>query len=135
MGKIVFKNIHGHLSEHQLLSDRQSGYRPKHSTQLQLTYLCHKLYKSLDLGHNFTTIFLDISKYFDKIWHFGFIYKCENEFGITGAHLNWIKSYLHNRKHRVKIYFAFSSYQTINAGCPQGSVLGPLLALFYQRTI
>ena len=135
MEKIVFKNIYGHLSEHQLLSDRQSGYRPNHSTQLQLTYLCHNLYKTLDLGHNFTAIFLDISKYFDKIWHFGLLHKCENEFGITGALLTWIKSYLHNRKHRVKISSSFSTYKTINAGCPQGSVLGPLLALVYLNEL
>ena len=28
MEKIVFKNIYGHLSEHQLLSEKQSVYRP-----------------------------------------------------------------------------------------------------------
>ena len=135
MEKIVFRNIYDHLLEHQLLSDRQSGYRPHHSTQLQLTYLCHNLYKSLDLGHNFTAIFLDISKYFDKIWHFGLIHKCKNEFGITGSLLTWIKSYLHNRKHRVEISSSFSCYKTINAGCPQGSVLGPLLALLYLNEL
>ena len=135
MEKIVFQNIYSHLSENQLLSDRQSGYRPKHSTQLQLTYFCHNLYKSLDSGSSFTTIFLDISKYFDKIWHFGLIYKCENEFEITGSLLSWIESYLHNRKHRVKISSSFSSFQKINAGCPQGSVLGPLLALLYLNQL
>ena len=135
MEKIVFKNIYGHLSEHQLLSEKQSGYRPKHSIQLQLTYLCHNLYKSLDSGNNFSAIFLDISKYFDKIWHHGLIYKCENEFGITGPLLSWIKSYLHNRKHRVKISSSFSTFRTINAGCPQGSVLGPLLALLYLNEL
>ena len=135
MEKIVFKNVYGHLSEHRLLSDKQSGYRPKHSTQLQLTYLCHNLYKSLDSGNNFTAIFLDISKYFDKIWHLGLIHKCENEFGITGSLLAWVKPYLHNRKQRVKISSTFSTFKTINTGCPQGSVLGPLLALLYLNEL
>ena len=135
MEKIVFKNIYDHLSNHQLLSEKQSGYRPGHSTQLQLTYLCHNLYKSLDSGNNFTAVFLDISKYFDKIWHHGLIYKCEKEFGIIGPLLSWIKSYLHNRKHRVKISSSFSTFRTINAGCPQGSVLGPLLAILYLNEL
>ena len=133
--KIVFKNIYDHLSEHHLLSEKQSGYRPKHGTQLQLTYLCHNLYKSLDSGQNFTAIFLDISKYFDTIWHSGLLFKCENEFEITGTLLQWIKSYLHNRTHRVKISSSFSAYQIINAGCPQGSVLGPLLAILYLNEL
>ena len=58
--KIVFKYIYNHLSEHQLLTDKQSGYRPGHSTQLQLTYLTHNIYEALDSGHEFTAIFLDI---------------------------------------------------------------------------
>ena len=129
--KIVHRNIYKHITEHKLLSDKQSGYRPNHSTQHQLLYLTHNLYKSLDNGHNFTAIYLDISKYFDKIWHKGLLHKCKTEFGITGRLLDWMESYLKDRQQRVKIGDIFSTTETINAGCPQGSVLGPLLALIY----
>ena len=129
--KIVFKNIYTHLSNNNLLSDKQSGYRPKHSTQLQLIYLTHNLYKELDSGREFTAIYLDISKYFDKIWHDGLLEKCKSDFGLTGTFLTWLQSYLTNRTHKVIIENSSSSLQTINAGCPQGSVLGPLLALMY----
>ena len=74
---------------------------------------------------------MDISKYFDKIWHKGLLYKCEKEFGISGTLLNWLKSYLSDRSQRVQIENTFSDSRKINAGCPQGSVLGPLLALIY----
>ena len=129
--KIVYRNIYEHITKHSLLSEKQSGYRRNHSTELQLHYLTHNLYKSLDSGHDFTAVFLDISKYFDKIWHKGLIYKCEHEFGITGTLLLWLKSYLNDRSQRVQIGNYFSAPRTINAGCPQGSVLGPLLALIY----
>ena len=129
--KIVFKNIYKHLSDHQLLTDKQSGYRPEHSTQLQLTYLTHNLYKTLDSGREFTAVYLDISKYFDKIWHTGLIDKCKIDFGLTGTLLTWLTSYLTNRTQKVVINDTCSSLQTINTGCPQGSVLGPLLALIY----
>ena len=129
--KIVFKYIYNHLSEHQLLTEKQSGYRPGHSTQLQLTYLTHNIYEALDSGHEFTAIFLDISKYFDKIWHDGLLDKCKTDFGLTGTLLTWLRSYLTNRTQKVTLENASSSLQTINAGCPQGSVLGPLLALMY----
>ena len=75
--KIVYKNIYEHITSNALLSDKQSGYRKNHSTELQLHYLTHKLYTSLDSGEDFTAIYLDISKYFDKIWHKGLLYKCK----------------------------------------------------------
>ena len=78
-----------------------------------------------------TAIYLDISKYFDTIWHNGLLYKCKNDFFISGPLLSWLKSYLTNRTQRVRVGDAHSLTKTINAGCPQGSVLGPLLALMY----
>ena len=133
--KIVYKRLYLHFSENALLTEKQSGYRQNHSTQHQLLYLAHRLYKSLDEGREFTAIYLDISKYFDKIWHKGLIYKCRHEFGITGPLLNWITSYLHNRRQRVIVGSASSPLKTLNAGCPQGSVLGPLLALIYLNAL
>ena len=129
--KNVFNGIYKHISEHRLFTDKQSGYRPEHSTQLQLIYLTHSLYKTLDTGDEFTAIYLDISKYFDKIWHDGLRHKCKMFFGLSGTLLTWLKSYLTGRTHRVKIENANSSLQTTTSGCPQGSVLGPLLALIY----
>ena len=133
--KIVYKNIYDHINNHALLTEKQSGYRRNHSTELQLHYLTHNLYKSLDSGLDFTAIYLDISKYFDKIWHRGLLHKCENEFLITGRLLHWLKSYLSDRTQRVQIRNSFSHQRKINAGCPQGSVLGPLLALIYLNDL
>ena len=133
--KIVYKNIYQHITDHSLLTEKQSGYRKNHSTELQLQYLTHNLYKSLDTGHDFTAIYLDISKYFDKIWHAGLLYKCQKEFGISGVLLNWLKSYLGDRTQRVQIQNSYSPPCKINAGCPPGSVLGPLLALIYLNDL
>ena len=129
--KLVFSSIYSHLTNNDLLSDRQSGYRTGHSTQLQLTYLTHNIYRHLDEGRDVTAVYLDISKYFDKIWHDGLLYKCKNEFFISGPLLSWLESYLNDRRQRVRVGDAFSTTKNIRAGCPQGSVLGPLLALMY----
>ena len=129
--KLVFSSVYSHITSNNLLSDRQSGYRTGHSTQLQLVYLTHNIYRHLDEGRDVTAIYLDISKYFDKIWHDGLLYKCKNEFFIAGPLLSWLQSYLTDRRQRVRVGDAFSSTKNIKAGCPQGSVLGPLLALMY----
>ena len=93
--------------------------------------MTHNLYKALDQKSDFTTVYLDIKKYFDRIWHAGLLYKCRTNFYIKGRVHDWLKSYLTDRKHRVKIGDTLSTTQTINTGCPQGSILGPLLAILY----
>ena len=130
-GRIVFSRIYEYITEFSLLSDRQSGYRPGHNTQLQLTYLTDRLYDSLDKGQDFTTIYLDITRYFDKIWHAGLLAKCEKEFGLKGNLLKWLGSYLTDRRQTVDINSVTSETLTLDAGVPQGSVLGPLLAILY----
>ena len=89
--KLMFKRIYEHINTNGLLTDRQSGYRPGHSTQLQLIYLTDTLYKSLDQSEDFTIVYLDISRYFEKIWHDGLLAKCKAEFGIRGQVLRWLK--------------------------------------------
>ena len=133
--KIVFRRIYQHATDNSLLTQKQSGYRPGHGTQLQLLHLTHNMFSNLDKGNDFTAIYLDIAKYFDKIWHRGLLLKCEKEFGIEGTLLQWLSSYLSDRKQRVRVGDSYSSFQTINAGCPQGSVLGPLLALIYLNDL
>ena len=129
--KLVFGKIYKHLTDNNILPDKQSGYRPGHSTQMQLLYLTHQLYSALDQNLDFTTVYLDIRKYFDRIWHEALLLKCEFHCGITGTLLHWLKSYLSDRSQIVKIGNAFSKPQKLSAGVPQGSVLGPLLALIY----
>ena len=77
-------------------------------------------------------IFCDISKAFDKVWHRGLLFKLRQN-GIKGKLLAWISNYLSSRKQRVKINSATSSLLSVNAGVPQGSVLGPLLFLVYMN--
>ena len=54
-----------------------------------------------------------------------------NLFRTTGTVLSWIKSYLSNRKQKIKIGDSFSEAVILPFGVPQGSVLGPLLFTLY----
>ena len=64
------------------------------------------------------------------MWHDGLVYKLKCN-GISGNLLNFFENYLHNRYQRVVLNGTNSDWRSIEAGVPQGSVLGPLLFLVY----
>ena len=75
-------------------------------------------------------VFLDISKAFDKVWHEGLAYKLRRN-GICGNLLQLSISFLDRRKQRVLLNGQCSSWDFINAGVPQVSILVSLLFLIY----
>ena len=130
--KIIYNNLFKYLQENKLLSDKQSGFRKGDSCISQLIDITHNLYKSFDGNPSLDTrgVFLDISKAFDKVWHKGLLHKLKC-YGVDGNFHNILENYLTNRKQKVVLNGQTSTWLNINAGVPQGSVLGPLLFLVY----
>ena len=75
-----------------------------------------------------------MSKAFDRVWHRDLLFKLRQH-GIAGPLLKWISDYLSDRTQRVAVKSCVSSTRSVNAGVPQGSVLGPLLFLIYVNDI
>jgi hypothetical protein len=81
-------------------------------------------YMTLNLNSNMSTaaVFLDIEKAFDKIWHFGLLYKL-SELKYSISLIKFINSFLSQRKFRVSVEGELSTPRDIQAGVQQGSVL------------
>ena len=60
-----------------------------------------------------------------------FISQLEHNFGITGAALNWMRSYLYQRRSFVRCKGSTPDWNTVDTGVPQGSSLGPKLFAMY----
>ena len=73
---------------------------------------------------------MDIRKAFDSVSHQQLLLKLHT-FGIVGETLQWLKSYLLDRRHCVSLAGYSSDYLPVKSGIPQGSILGPLLFLIY----
>ena len=61
--------------------------------------------------------------------------RLQTSFGISGAPLDWFKSYLSARSQRVSIPGALSDSLPLDWGVPQGSCLGPLLYIIYSSKL
>ena len=80
-------------------------------------------------------ICLDLRAAFDTVNHSILLEVMENYFGITNTSLNWISSYLKNKKFSVHIDCFSSNTKNINFSFPQGSILGPTLFNCYVSTL
>jgi hypothetical protein len=128
--RVVFKHLYQFCLEHNLLTWRNSGYKPLDSSINQLIFIAHNIYKALENGEDVCFVSLDASAAFDRIWHAGLLFKLISK-GTCGKLLKWLESYLADRFQRVVIKGQFSEWAKVLAGVPQGSILGPLLFLIY----
>ena len=105
------------------------GFVPGGSTVNQLIDIYNTFCKALDEGKEVCAIFCDISKAFDRVCHKGLLFKLKSA-GVSGSLLTWFSDdYLNDRKQRVVLPGASSSWTSVKAGVPQVSILGPLLFL------
>ena len=134
IGKIFERLLYNQMFEffirNDLISQNQSGFKPGDSCINQLLAITHEIYKSFDACLDVRAVFLDISKAFDKVWHQGLLYKLKQN-GISGNLLETLTDFLKDRKQRVVLNGQNSSWANVEAGIPQGSILGSLLFLIY----
>ena len=122
-----------YLEDHQIFTTYQYGFRPQRPTQQSVFDFLKFVYSSLNNKKLFSAICLDVCKAFDCINHDVLLFKLA-KIGFSPLTLTWFKSYL-KRTQVVKFNDVTSSELPIITGIGQGTILGPILFIFYIKDI
>ena len=90
------------LIKFDILSANQFGFRKNKSTIDAVTKLIEAVVEGLEDRESILSVFLDLSKAFDRVHHKILIRMLEAS-GIRGLPLEWLKSYLSDRGQCVEI--------------------------------
>ena len=96
--KNYLQQIYNFLLEKKLLNPNQSGFRTSDSCINQLLAITHEIFETFDCNPSLEvrSVFLDISKALDKVWHEGLLYKLKS-MGFSGERYNILENYLSGR--------------------------------------
>ena len=130
MEKIVCSAILSFLTRHNLISQQQHGFVRGRSCQTNVMLCLEKWTEIVDEGDSVDVAYFDYAKAFDKVSHRLLTLKLK-AYGIGGKLIDWIEAWLKDRKQRVVVGDAKSTWLEVVSGTTQGTVLGFLLFLVF----
>ena len=128
--KCISTRLMNFLQRSNIITTQQFGFLKGKSTIDAFISLTEYIYTCLNSKEHCIGIFIDLKKAFDTVNHAILLSKL-NQYGVRGLPLQWLASYLRDRRQCVTINGYCSSEKTLNVGVPQGSILGPVLFLIY----
>ena len=133
MESLINRSLNNFLERQKVLSQHQFGFRRGLGTSDLLTKLHSEWSKAACLGGSVYVLAVDIAGAFDRVSHAGVLHQAAC-CGVTGDLLTWLKSYLRDRQLKAVVSGQESPLYPVQAGVPQGSILGPTLFLLYVNS-
>ena len=100
--RAVHHQLYSFCNENKLLSPFQRGFRENHPTEFAVVAFSDFVRHGVDQGLLTGAVFIDRRKAFDSVEHDLCINRLES-YGFKDTELNWIKSYLSDRKQVVSV--------------------------------
>ena len=113
------------LDDFNILSKKQFGFRKNMGTETALLNYIDNIQEALNNKKYTVSIFMNLSKAFDVIYHKILETKLEH-FGFRGKFLEFLLSFIKDRKYFVHINGKNSETKSVNIGVPFSDLLLPL---------
>ena len=138
MGKLFEKTLAGRiknsLEKEIFFNQWQNGFRSKRTAMEHVFRLVEETQLGFTKKWKGGAVFIDVEKAFDSVWHDGLRYKLMKG-SLPRKMIRLISSFLSERTIQVNCNNHSSEEVKLNAGTPQGSVLSPLLFIYYVNDI
>ena len=114
----------------------QAGFRKGRSCEDQILRVLQKIEDGFQrkLMQRSVMVLLDFSKAYDTVWKEKLL-DSMLEKGVPVTYIRWLRAFLSDRRAKVNLNNTLSSSRVMYQGLPQGSVLSPLLFLFYINNL
>ena len=127
--RMVLGRLTYFFEQQDILSPVQAGFRPGRSTVDQVLFLSQSIADSFHQSKpGARTILATVD--FDSVWHSALLSKLLS-LDLPLCFVEWIRSYLSDRRSKVRICNSCSRSFRLRRGVPQGSVLVPVLFSLY----
>jgi hypothetical protein len=131
--KILLSRVLREVNEHGLLREEQFGFRPKHSTTLQLVCLVERVNRNFDERRLTGAVFLVVAKAIDTVCAKVLLYRL-TVLNFPSYLVKTICSYLDCRTFQTSFQSATSTSRVMRAGVAQGGIFSPALFSRYVTT-
>jgi hypothetical protein len=122
--KILLTMILHEVGVRGLLRNEQFGFRPRHSTSLQLVRLVERITRNYSEKRLTGVVFLDVVKAHDSVWINALLYKL-TILNLPSYLVHTISSYLRGWTFEASFLTATYSRRGMQAGVAQGGLISP----------
>ena len=130
--RAVQRQLYQYLTEHQLFSTYQCGFRKNHSTESAAISFTDSIGRGMDQGLLTGSVFIDLRKAFDTVDHYILLRKLGNYCIYDRAELALFANYLKDRSQLVCHGNESSNPCTITSGVPQFCYWGVVVYPIYK---